>query len=237
MLQKFDHPPKKVLVTGGSGSGKTTLAEKIMREEKARFKFIYDHDGQFSSRFKVPSVCTAGQLDEAVAKTGWVCYDPVEDFEDNFPLGLEFFCDYVLAQSKEMRGRKLFYCDEIDLLTTTTTYPRSLVALMQTGRRYEIDCVLIAGQPNKLHNCVRTQLTEVYTFIHTDEPAMKFLADNGIPEETIRDLGSHGWYYRHLRTGEAKSSLRRNIVQQRNQPKTDPQKTGESIPGTPVQSP
>jgi molybdopterin-guanine dinucleotide biosynthesis protein len=228
MPQKFDHPPKKVLITGGSGSGKTTLAEKLMRAEKARWKFVYDHDGQYSSRFGVEAVSRSGDLDEAVARGGFVCYDPVEDFEDDFPKGLQFFCAYILAQSKQLRGRKLFYCDEIDLLTTTTTYPRELVALMQTGRRYEIDCVLIAGQPNKLHNCVRTQLTEVYTFIHTDEPAMKFLSDNGIEEETIRSLGSHGWAYRHLRTGEVKGSggKKREIVDGKS-----PQATGDSPAG------
>jgi nicotinamide riboside kinase len=211
-MQKFDHPPKKVLITGGSGTGKTTLAEKIMSREKSRLKFIYDHDGQFSSRFGHDLCDSADGLDEQVARGGWVIYDPVKDFEDNFSVGLEFFTDYILAQSKQLAGRKLFYCDEIDLLTTTQTYPRSVVALMQTGRRYQIDCVLIAGQPNKLHNCIRTQLTEVYTFIHTDEAALKFLTDNSIPEETIRGLGQHGWFYRHLRTGKQNSNLRSKVT-------------------------
>jgi hypothetical protein len=119
MPQKFDHPPQKVLVTGGSGTGKTTLAEKLMRAEKARYKFVFDHDGQFASRFGHDAVCGSAGLEERTARGGWIVYDPVEDFEDNFPRGLEFFCDYVLAQSKQLRGRKLFYCDEIDLLTTT----------------------------------------------------------------------------------------------------------------------
>jgi len=233
MPQKFDHPPKKILVTGASGSGKTTLAEKLMRSERARLKFVFDHDGQFSSRFGVEPVCGSGLLDEAVAKGGWVCYDPSEDFEDDFPKGLQFFCAYVLAQSKQLRGRKLFYCDEIDLLTTTTLYPRELVAMLQTGRRYEIDAVLIAGQPNRLHNCIRTQLTELYTFIHTDEPALKFLVENGIPEETIRSLGKHGWCYRHLRTGECKSSSRKYV----NLPDVEKPDTGKAstrVPETPA---
>ncbi len=235
-MQKFDHPPKKILVTGASGSGKTTLAEKLMRSERARLKFVFDHDGQFSSRFGVEPVCGSGLLDEAVAKGGWVCYDPVEDFEDDFPKGLQFFCAYILAQSKQLRGRKLFYCDEIDLLTTTQLYPRELVAMLQTGRRYEIDCVLIAGQPNRLHNCIRTQMTELYTFVHTDEPALKFIVENGIPEEQVRALGKHGWYYRHLRTGEVKSSVR-NFAKPKETVAPDPGAAEKTVSSAPTDAP
>ncbi len=211
MLQKFDHVPQKILVTGGSGTGKTTKAEKLMRQEKARWKFVYDHDGQFASRFGYDPVNSAG-LDAAVAKGGWIVFDPADDFEDDFSKGLDFYSDYILAISKEVRGRKLFYVDELDLLTTSTTYPRSLVAVMQTGRRYQIDCVFISAQPNNLHNRVRTQFTEVHTFLHTDAAALKFLVENGIEEQRIRDLGEHGWISRHLRTGVEKSNLKRNVA-------------------------
>jgi len=74
--------------------------------------------------------------------------------------------------------------------------------MLQTGRRYEIDAVLIAGQPNRLHKLHPHATDRALHFYPHDEPALKFLVENGIPEETIRSLGKHGWCYRHLRTGE-----------------------------------
>lgn len=224
MIQKFDHPPDKRLITGGSGTGKTTLAEKLMSKESARLKFVYDHDGQFASRYDHDAV-NASQLDEAVAKGGWVVFDPAEDFESDFGKGLEFFCDYILTLSKELKGRKLFYVDELDILTSNKVYPASLVAVMQTGRRYQIDCFFISGQPNNLHNRVQNQFTAVYTFTHANPTALKFLVDNGIPEETIRGLGEHGWYYRHLRTGEVSTNVKSMDAKQQ------PQATHAPAPG------
>jgi len=94
--QKFDHPPKKILVTGASGSGKTTLAEKLMRSSAraSNSSLITTGNslpGSESSRCAAPA-CWMKQWPR-----GWVCYDPSEDFEDDFPKGLQFFCAYVLA--------------------------------------------------------------------------------------------------------------------------------------------
>lgn len=235
MPQKFDHLPDKRLITGGSGTGKTTLVESLMRKEKARLKFVYDHEGQFCQRYGHEPVYADG-LDEAVARGGWVVFDPSEDFESDFEQGLEFYCDYILALSKELKGRKLFHIDELDLLTSNTKYPRALVAVMQTGRRYEIDCFFISGQPNNLHNRVRSQLTAVYTFFHSDRAALEFLTDNGIPEETIRSLGEHGWFYRHLRTGATQSNLKSlpKLAKPAEAAAPDPGAAEKTVPAAPI---
>ena len=107
------------------------------------------------------------------------------------------------------------YRDEIDLLTSNTTYPQSLVAVMQTGRRYQIDAFPdFLGQPNNLHNRVRTQLTEVYTFLHTDSAALKFLTDTASQRIRYATSASMDGIYRHLRTGEEKSNVRNLPIKQ-----------------------
>jgi hypothetical protein len=214
-----DHVPDKRLVTGGSGTGKTTLAYDQFCKERARLKFVYDHDGRFSDRFGPESVSAAG-LDEAVAAGGVIVYDPSGDFPSNFGAtskdmglgGLSFFCEYVMAQCKVARGRKLLWIDELDLVATNTSYPKDLHVLMQTGRNYSIDCFLITGQPNRVHNCILTQCTSVTTFLLTAETSMKWLVDNGIPADVIRGLGEHGWYSRHLRTGATNSNVKHREV-------------------------
>jgi hypothetical protein len=209
-----DHVPDKRLVTGGSGTGKTSRAQEMFLEEKARFKFVYDHDGRYSSRFGPESVDAAG-LDVAVAAGGTVVYDPSNDFtnlgvttKEMGPGGLSFFCEYLMATCKILKGRKILFVDELDLVSGNACYPKELHVLMQTGRNYMIDCILITGQPNRVHNCVLTQCTSVTTFLHTAEPAMKWLVQNGIEEDTIRGLGDHGWFQKNLRSGECTTSVK-----------------------------
>lgn len=202
-LQKFDHPSDKRLVTGVSGAGKTTLFEKLVRKEKSGRKFVYDHQGEFSRRFNVTPVYWPDDLSAATARGGWIVFDPVQMFPGKSPGGFEFFCDYVLAVSAELNGRKLFCCDELQKLIGNSREPEELLAVLDTGRRYQIDCFFISQAPNRIHNGVRNQLTYVYTFRQSDDTALAYLQENGFDPGAVRNLPKGVFLWRNLDSGES----------------------------------
>ncbi len=209
-VQVFSHPSKKVLVTGVSGTGKTTLFEKLIRREKARWKFVFDHQGEFSARFGKRPATTIEELCEQTTAAGYVVFDPVKFQNEILPTGerrglpgaFAFFCDFVFAMSETMKGRKILVCDELQKLVTNTKTPDELLCILDTGRRYQLDFYGISQAPNLIHNAIRNQITEIYTFRQCDKNAVNFLADNGFNENEIRNLPRFEYLWRNLGTGE-----------------------------------
>lgn len=202
-MQKFDHPADKRLITGTSGTGKTTLFEKMLTGEKARWKFVFDHQGEFSRRFNRPAVFDLDGLELATEKTGWVIFDPVRIFPGQPSRALDFFADYVLSVSEQLRGRKIFACDELQKLTGTRREPMDFLALLDTGRRFQVDVIAISQAPNRIHNAIRNQLTRIFTFRQSDANAISYLAENGFDAEAVRALPRGQYLWRNLDTGEA----------------------------------
>ncbi len=212
-MQTFDHPSKKVLITGVSGTGKTTLFEKLLRKEKARWKFIFDHQGEFSVRFGGgrPAAATVGDLIQDTARGGYVIFDPVEFCNEigvdgerrGLPGAFAFFCDYVFAICETHKGRKIIACDELQKLVDTSKTPPELMTVLDTGRRYQLDFYGISQAPNLIHNAIRNQLTEIFTFRQCDKNAVVFLEDNGFNPDSVRNLQGHEYLWRSLKTGES----------------------------------
>ena len=201
-VQVFSHPSLKVVLAGASGTGKTTLFEKLLRRHKARLKFVFDHQGEFFQRFGVPACKTAEDLCAAVAAGGWVIYDPCEMYPGDTEQAFLFFCDFAFEISKTVKGKKLFACDELQMLVTPSNAPIELRAILQTGRRYQLDFYAITNALNAIHNSIRNQITEIYSFQQTDKNAIAYLQENGFDENKIRNLQGFDYLWRNLRTGE-----------------------------------
>ena len=202
MNQKFDHRSDKRLITGTSGTGKTTLWAQLLKREPATRKFIYDHQGEFAMRFGVPAIYDLETLIQRTALGGYIVFDPVELFPGRSDAGFAFFCDFVFSSAQCVGGRKLFCCDELQKLTSNKDEPAELLALLDTGRRFQVDCLFISQAPNRIHNGIRNQLTYVYTFRQSDENAIKYLAQNGFAEDTIRSLPNGKYCWRSFDSGE-----------------------------------
>lgn len=203
-VQNFEHEKKAVLYTGTSGTGKTTEWQKRIQAEKARIKFIYDHEGEYAVRFKQPAVTDKAELVRKTALGGYVVFDPV-DFDGDLQEGFEFFTEFVFTVKENLKGRVLFCCDEIQFFVDSYNKPEALLNILERGRRREIDCHFIGQAPNCLHGKVRNQISEVVTFRQSDKNAIAWMEDQGLDPEKIRTLKNGQWLSKNLRTGEFQS--------------------------------
>ena len=202
-VQKFDHVSDKRLITGTSGTGKTTIFADMVKGERARWKFVFDHQGEFARRFDVPAVFDVDGLCAAVEKTGWVCFDPVRLYPGRSTEAFAFYCDFVMAVAEKVKGRKIFACDELQKLTGTRREPIEFLAMLDTGRRFQVDVIAISQSPNRIHNGIRNQLTKVFTFRQSDANAITYLAENGFDADKIRALQRGEYLWRNLDSGDA----------------------------------
>jgi len=174
-------------IFGGSGCGKTTYALKFIAHAQARTVFLFDAEGEFSESLQLPPARTVYELDQAIA-SGWVCFDPHIMFPGELEGALEYFAKLTLRAAAVLPGRKFFCVDELSRYVTGSVIPRPLKTLVQTGRRYGVDGVFMAQQPNELHNTIRCQLSEVVCFQLTDDTALEFPKKFGFDIEAVRVL-------------------------------------------------
>jgi hypothetical protein len=211
-VQKFDHPANRQLITGVSGTGKTTLFLSTITKEKARLKFVFDHQGEFARKLKIKPIFALEEMFEAVDKgEQWILFDPVDMANDLNAEGkrrgivetFALFAGCVFLICEVVKGRKLFICDELQKLTNTRNEPDELLAILDTGRRWQIDFYGISQAPNRIHNAIRNQITHITTFRQSDSNAVQYLADNGFSADEIRNLRKGEYLWRNLDSGEA----------------------------------
>lgn len=204
MKQKWNHPAFRRGVTGMSGTGKTTLFKSLIDAEKAPTKFFYDHQGEFSGRFGMQPCFDMETLFQQTDRGGNVCFDPVRMFPGRADEGFLTFCDYIVSIRPHKKGRFLVVTDELQKITDVYNPPEQFLILCDVGRRYQIDVYFAAQSIHALHNRIRNQLTEIYTFRQLDKNAVKPLEDLGFDAEKIRTLQNGEYIWRNLNTGESK---------------------------------
>jgi hypothetical protein len=193
MSTQLDHERYILGVFGGSGTGKTTYAAKFIANAPARCRFIFDPEGDFAHLMHLLPARTTFEIDQAT-HTGFVVYDPHVMFPGEMERALEFFSSYALQASIRIGGRKFFCVDELGRYLSGHDVPAPLKTIVQSGRRYGLDSVFVAQQPNELHNTVRCQLSEVVCFQLMEPRALDFPASFGFKPEEISALPPRGAY-------------------------------------------
>jgi hypothetical protein len=203
------HKPRRLLITGKSGTGKSEYFIRYIESVASQYStvFIFDHEGEFAARTGWPSARSQEDLEQ---DRHIQVFDPIDLYPGDKETAFEFYCDYVFAyaQSQEDQGKQfLFACDELQKIGGTDVLPQDLSCLVETGRRYCIDTVFIAQQPNLVHNRLRNQVTEVVTFRHNENRAIDWLVQYGFDEDRIRELGSGDFVCRTDRGDEVSGNI------------------------------
>jgi hypothetical protein len=120
------------------------------------------------------------------------------------------FCDTVFDMCQRylepQNVESLFVCDEVQKVTTVADCPRPLKNIVQTGRRFNLDSLLMSQQPNRIHNELREQVTELVMFNLKDENSLKFVKKMGLDESPIINLQDLHYIWYDLKTGKSKNS-------------------------------
>ena len=195
-MNNIVHKATKVLFTGASGSGKTNAFIKFIYASDYDYYFVYDHQGEICERLNakgcdLESFTTFAQMDdflfgekesEEIDTIPFIIFDPSENFAGIYEETFESFCSYVFDTSSQLGGKKLFACDELQMLTSNMSIDRPLQAILQTGRRKGIDCAFCSQQPNELHNKIRNQITHLFAFRTLDPLCLKWIASVQLPD-------------------------------------------------------
>lgn len=188
--------------------GKTSYGERYIVGSHHQRVFIFDHQGEFFQRLHVLPVTAFSAIRSRAETERIVCYDYSLEYPGQLLESFEAFCDEVFSISKdylEPNGFEcLFVCDELTKCMNPNAIPQSFKNIVQTGRRFAVDSLSLSQQPNRLHNELREQVTELIMFQLIDENSLKFCDQMGIDTAPIQRLKPLHYKWYQLVTGEAR---------------------------------
>lgn len=143
-------------------------------------------------------------------ESGFVIFDPAQEFERNNEQGLQFFAEWsfqICKQTEAAKYPRLFACDEIQLLMGNDYIFPEIQAISQTGRRMGLDMAIVSQQVNELHNVFRAQTTERVFFQHLDPYVLSVAEKWGFDAEEISRLALGEFVYGNDRGEFRRGSL------------------------------
>ncbi len=176
-------------IFGAGESGKTTFALRyLLNSKNVSCRFVFDPDGEFAERLKLPPAATPYAMEVAV-RSGWLLFDPSELYGGDTEAALAGFCEIALAMSAALPGRKLFVVDEVWRHCSPRSVPDELLAVVKTGRKVSLQSVFITQEPRELNETLLAEGTEFVCFKLQGLNSLGRLADYGMPmQEALPNL-------------------------------------------------
>ncbi len=189
MAEQPDHKALRLFVEGTSGMGKSTYLVKFLQGAAATCRFVFDPEGSFKKRLARPAVTRKEDLVPA-ARSGWVIYDPAVMFPGEFQKGFDFFARWSWWMSNQIPGRKVFAVDELQTWSGTGSkgIGPGLSLVLEGGRRYGLDSILVTLASNAVHNRIRGSATDIVAFRTTEDIPLAWLEGKGFDREEIKML-------------------------------------------------
>lgn len=205
----MDHQPFKLLIAGASGTGKSRFFTALLQSPHYDKVIVYDAEGETSMRLGLPPVRSFEDLDRAAfSDTRIICFDPVFLYPGRGEDGFAFLCGFTMDFARLGKRKILFACDELQRFISPTSSCETFFDLLETGRRYGVDCIFVAQQPNLISNRLRNQLTQFACFQQQDERALDFCEQVGLDSEIVRSLPVGVCMNKDLRRGGEPKKLK-----------------------------
>lgn len=170
-------------VFGAGQTGKTSFVIRwLLNAPALNCRFIFDPDGEFAARLKLPAQGTPLDLEVGIRR-GWCLFDPAELFGGDTEAGLAFFCDLALQFSDALPGRKAIVIDEVWRHCNPRSIPPELLAVIKTGRKAGLGSVFITQEPREMPETILAEATEVVSFRLDGLNSLGKLADYSFPEQ------------------------------------------------------
>ncbi len=206
IIRKASH----VLVCGKSGMGKSTYALRYIIGSHHERVFIFDHQSEYSLRLNVPASYTFPEMFKRAQTERINIFDFSINYHGLLQESFNEFSDKVFEVSKkylEPQGvESLFVVDELQKIIPVQDAPKELKNIYQTGRRFNLDSLTLSQQPNRVHNEVKEQITELILFRLEDENSLKFVKGMGKDTELVKALPPLNYRWYNTITGEERLS-------------------------------
>jgi hypothetical protein len=200
LLRKARH----ILVCGCSGNGKTSYAERYIAASHHGRVFIYDWQDEFFRRLNVPrfGLGLYDYRDGNMPRI--VCIDPYETHASDLGGGFQEFCNLCFYEAGKSDLDSLLVVDELQRLIPIADPPDELRNCYQTGRRQGLDTLVMSQQPNRLHNEIREQFTEIVFFRLNDRRSLDFVEERGADPALVSSLPPLHYLWLDTGTGETR---------------------------------
>lgn len=199
-----------VLTCGKSGMGKSTYNLRYILGSHHDRVFMFDHQAEYVQRLNLIPCYTIDAVRQRARTERLIAFDYSAKFPGQMAEAFDIFADEIFRMCKENLEpagiESLFVCDELQKVCPEGQCPQPLKNIMQTGRRFNLDSALMSQQPNRLHNEVREQITELVMFNLIDENSIKFVRKMGLDEKPIMMQEALHYIWFDLANGKSKAS-------------------------------